>query len=76
MPAASCRRRPPPSSRVRCHPPRPPSTLACVQLLEGQAEVFGSSLGLGERVTIGGQKVAVFTWKGCRLQLEGQPDIM
>ena len=46
------------------------------QLVEGQAEVFGTSLDLGERVSIGGQKVAVYTWQGCTLQLDGQPDMM
>jgi polyribonucleotide 5'-hydroxyl-kinase len=47
-----------------------------LQLLEGQAEVFGSALDLGERVGISGQKLAVFSWQGCKLQLEGQPDVM
>lgn len=47
-----------------------------LQLVSGQAEVFGTALDLGERVTIGGQKVAVFTWEGCTLQLEGEPDMM
>ena len=48
-----------------------------LQLMEGQAEVFGTALDLGERVSIGGgQKVAVFSWEGCRLQLEGEPEVM
>lgn len=47
-----------------------------LQLLEGQAEVFGTSLDLRERVAIGGQKVAIFSWQGCTLQLEGEPDVM
>lgn len=57
------------------HAPRPPAPPG-LQLVSGQAEVFGTALDLGERVTIGGQKVAVFTWEGCTLQLEGEPDMM
>lgn len=38
--------------------------------------MFGTALDLGERVTIGGQKVAVYSWQGCTLAMEGQPDIM
>ncbi|PSC75129.1 CLP1-like protein [Micractinium conductrix] len=47
-----------------------------VQLVEGEAEVFGTSLDLGERLTIGGQKLALFSWQGCTLQLQGEPDLM
>lgn len=47
-----------------------------LQLLEGEAEVFGTALDLRERVSIGGQKVAVYSWRGCTLQLEGEPDMM
>lgn len=56
--------------------PPPPSPSPCCQLVSGQAEVFGTALDLGERVTIGGQKIAVFSWEGCTLQLEGEPDMM
>ena len=55
-----------------CHPPPPPRA----QLVEGQAEVFGTALELGERVALSGQKLAVYTWAGCRLELEGEPDMM
>ncbi|KAL4449415.1 hypothetical protein ABPG77_007059 [Micractinium sp. CCAP 211/92] len=34
------------------------------------------ALDLGERVTIGGQKIADFSWEGCTLQLDGEPDMM
>jgi polyribonucleotide 5'-hydroxyl-kinase len=37
--------------------------------------VFGTALELGERVKISGQKVAVFTWEGCRLEVAGAPDV-
>ena len=70
----------------RLQPPHPARTPLCdhpcplpapvPQLVEGQAEVFGTSLDLGERVTIGGQKVAVYTWQGCTLTLDGDPDIV
>lgn len=45
-------------------------------LVEGQAEIFGTSLDLRERLALGGQKLAVFSWEGATLQLEGEPDIM
>lgn len=54
----------------------PVAWLRSVQLLEGEAEVFGTALDLRERVSIGGQKVAVYSWRGCTLQLEGEPDMM
>lgn len=37
--------------------------------------MFGTALELGERVKISGQKVAVFTWEGCRLEVAGAPDV-
>lgn len=55
---------------------RPVHLCSFPQLLEGEAEVFGTALDLRERVSIGGQKVAVYTWRGCTLQLEGEPDMM
>ena len=64
------------------HPPADTATTAAVpahnplQLVEGEAEVFGTSLDLGERLTIGGQKLALFSWQGCTLQLQGEPDLM
>ena len=57
--------------------PQPfPLTAPALQLLEGQAEVFGSALELGERVGLSGQKVAVYTWQGASLEVTGQPDVM
>lgn len=38
--------------------------------------MFGTALELGERVEVSAQKVAVFTWTGCTLLVEGRPDIM
>ena len=45
-------------------------------LKSGEAEVFGSALELGQRVCISGQKIAIFTWKGCVLQIDGTPDVV
>jgi hypothetical protein len=55
---------------------RAPSCPCLVQLVEGQAEVFGTALDLGERVSIAGQKVAVYSWQGCTLALAGEPDVL
>ncbi len=47
-----------------------------MQLRSGSAEIFGTSLDLGDRVTLGGVKVAIFSWQGAHLELEGTPDVM
>ncbi|KIY91900.1 mRNA cleavage and polyadenylation factorcomplex II subunit [Monoraphidium neglectum] len=46
-----------------------------VSLQRGSAEVFGAELSLGQRVNLGGQAVAVFTWEGATLSVEGDPDV-
>ncbi|KAK9818033.1 hypothetical protein WJX72_005994 [[Myrmecia] bisecta] len=40
-----------------------------ISLREGQAEVFGSELILGEKLEMRSQKFAVYTWHGCRIEL-------
>lgn len=45
------------------------------QLQQGTAEIFGVELSLGQRVNLSGQAVAVFTWDGCTLSVEGDPDM-
>lgn len=45
------------------------------QLLSGTAEIFGAELSLGQRVNVAGHAVAVFTWDGCSLSVEGDPDV-
>lgn len=47
-----------------------------LQLRDGEAEIFGVSLMLGEKVRITGQKLAVFTWQGCTVEVEGTPDVV
>lgn len=47
-----------------------------MQLKDGEAEVFGTSLMLGEKVKINGQKIAIFSWQGCKLEVEGSPDVV
>eukprot|EP00878_Enallax_costatus_P020432 GHUV01021603.1.p1 GENE.GHUV01021603.1~~GHUV01021603.1.p1 ORF type:complete len:399 (+),score=77.73 GHUV01021603.1:540-1736(+) len=44
--------------------------------MEGSAEIFGAELALGRRTSVKGHALAVFTWHGCRLQIEGEPDIV
>ena len=59
---------PVPAPHTRTHPKTP-------KLLDGSAEIFGAELSLGSKVTVRGQSVAVFTWHGCRVQLDGEPDV-
>jgi polyribonucleotide 5'-hydroxyl-kinase len=47
-----------------------------MQLQGGTAEVFGAELQLGDRLNIKGQALAVFTWEGCKILVEGEPDVM
>lgn len=47
-----------------------------VTLRGGQAEIFGTHLELAERVCLTGMKAAIFTWTGCSLEIEGQPDVI
>ena len=42
------------------------------QLLDGQAEVFGTAMAVKRAYTFTACKVAVFTWHGCVLQMTGQ----
>jgi len=43
---------------------------------DGEAEIFGTSLVLGEKTRITSQKVAVFSWQGCTLEVEGAPEVV
>ncbi|BDA46117.1 Protein CLP1 homolog [Coccomyxa sp. Obi] len=43
-----------------------------LKLSDGQAEVFGSEIAAGEEVVLKGQKIAVYTWLGCSLELIGE----
>uniref|UniRef100_A0A383VI97 Protein CLP1 homolog n=1 Tax=Tetradesmus obliquus TaxID=3088 RepID=A0A383VI97_TETOB len=47
-----------------------------VTLLEGSAEIFGAELQLGSKVSLRGNALAVFTWHGCKLAIEGEPDFV
>ncbi|KAJ1639747.1 Pre-mRNA cleavage complex II protein Clp1-domain-containing protein [Pavlovales sp. CCMP2436] len=42
-----------------------------VSLLDGHAEIFGTELIAERRYTFSGVKLAVFTWHGCTLEVEG-----
>jgi len=43
-----------------------------VKLLSGTAEVFGAELPPGGSIQIRNQNLAVFTWYGCELEVEGE----
>jgi hypothetical protein len=47
-----------------------------LQLQQGAAEVFGTELQLGERINISGKCLAVFTWEGATVAVEGDPAVM
>ncbi|KAK9841907.1 hypothetical protein WJX84_004995 [Apatococcus fuscideae] len=42
-----------------------------LKLVKGQAEVFGTDLLEQQIYTLRGQKLAVFSWEGCEVQLQG-----
>eukprot|EP01023_Acetabularia_acetabulum_P032409 TRINITY_DN30261_c0_g1_i2.p1 TRINITY_DN30261_c0_g1~~TRINITY_DN30261_c0_g1_i2.p1 ORF type:complete len:430 (+),score=60.49 TRINITY_DN30261_c0_g1_i2:113-1402(+) len=47
-----------------------------ITLLEGSAEVFGTELTLGKPVKIENQNIAVYTYQGCTVEVEGKPKIV
>ncbi|CAO3569151.1 unnamed protein product [Mortierella alpina] len=42
-----------------------------LRLVTGTAEVFGTELGQNVDYEFSGRKIAVFTWHGCKLQIQG-----
>lgn len=54
----------------------PVSKTIHITLRSGVAEVFGSPLDLGERLSISGQKIAVYSWKGAALEVRGTPSVV
>ncbi|KAJ1656084.1 Cleavage polyadenylation factor subunit clp1 [Dispira simplex] len=46
-----------------------------LRLKTGTAEIFGAELGQGASYNFSGQKVAVFTWHGCTLEIQGQCNV-
>lgn len=47
-----------------------------LELLTGMAEIFGSELNRNKKYRFGpGSKIAVFTWHGCSVVLEGKPEV-
>ncbi|KAF9933102.1 Cleavage polyadenylation factor subunit clp1, partial [Modicella reniformis] len=41
-----------------------------LRLVTGTAEVFGTELGLNTDYEFSGRKIALFTWHGCKLQIQ------
>ena len=46
------------------------------QLESGTAEVFGAELQAGVTIKVEAQKIAVFTWLGCKVHVEGKPGVI
>lgn len=47
------------------------------QLLTGTAEVFGTEMARNKNYTLSHRlKVAIFTWHGCTLRVEGEPQVI
>jgi polyribonucleotide 5'-hydroxyl-kinase len=47
-----------------------------LQLLNGTAEIFGCELALQQPLDVKGHTLAVFSWEGCKLRVEGTPELM
>jgi hypothetical protein len=46
-----------------------------LRVIEGQAEVFGRELPVGETIFFyEGENLAIFTWKGAKIEIEDHPD--
>lgn len=52
-----------------------PGQEVSITLEEGSAEVFGTELFKGQKVSLNSQKLAIYSWHGCRLTMEGQPEV-
>ncbi|KAF8969715.1 Pre-mRNA cleavage complex II protein Clp1-domain-containing protein [Flammula alnicola] len=51
-----------------------PGTSLAVKLVKGQAEIFGFELAEGKVYLFGSEcKAAVFTWRGCVIEVTGEP---
>ena len=46
------------------------------QLECGTAEVFGAELQVGVAIKVEAQKIAVFTWSGCKVHVEGKAGVI
>ncbi|KAG0252138.1 Cleavage polyadenylation factor subunit clp1 [Actinomortierella ambigua] len=47
------------------------NTKVRVRLLSGTGEIFGAELGTGVDYEFSGRKIAIFTWHGCKLLVQG-----
>ncbi|XP_043471505.1 protein CLP1 homolog [Leptopilina heterotoma] len=47
-----------------------------IELKSGLAELFGTELVVNKKYTFSGTSVAVITWQGCTIEVEGDPDII
>ncbi|KAI9821748.1 MAG: Cleavage polyadenylation factor subunit clp1 [Pycnora praestabilis] len=43
-----------------------------VKILSGTAEIFGTELAPGQKYTFTGTKAAIYTWHGCRIEVDGE----
>ncbi|KAG0224804.1 Cleavage polyadenylation factor subunit clp1 [Actinomortierella wolfii] len=47
------------------------NTKVKIRLLSGTGEIFGTELGVGIDYEFSGRKIAIFTWHGCKLLVQG-----
>ncbi|CAH0486556.1 unnamed protein product [Peronospora farinosa] len=53
----------------------PPQTEVSVRLKSGSAELFGVELAIDHEYVFRDRKVAIFTWYGCTLEVNGAPEV-
>lgn len=46
-----------------------------IKLKSGSAELFGVELAIGHEYTLRDKKLAIFTWYGCTLEVQGERDV-
>ncbi|CAH0520151.1 unnamed protein product [Peronospora belbahrii] len=53
----------------------PPQIVVSIRLKSGSAELFGVELAIDHTYTFCDRKLAIFTWYGCTLEVNGMPEV-
>eukprot|EP00128_Syssomonas_multiformis_P012605 Colp12_sorted_trinity150504_noHs@8381 len=53
----------------------PSDSKSKLTLVKGRAEIFGTELARGRQYGFPGKKLAVYTWEGCTLELDGSVEV-